>query len=231
MNVKALLEARYTCTNWSSDEVHIRDTLYVLECAAAAPGKLGMCDYNIIRISDSDAGKQFKKWLYYSHGWNSEGSRKNLNGKIKSFVGQYAAPELLIWISHYKDVQTIIKDIDGYDVPMTTPSPHQQINDTFISATCAMIAAQEKGLQTGFANCFDSKEVAEKLGYPGSIATIALGIGYEAEIDEESRINKYLLKEYDDKNSMVGTKLDNIKPGQEHFNRHNKTLTYIVRTL
>jgi hypothetical protein len=57
-------------------------------------------------------------------------------------------------------------------------------NDCMVSATMAMCVAEEIGVQTGFCNCIGWKEVAERLGKPGTIALTSVGFGYATNVDD-----------------------------------------------
>jgi hypothetical protein len=59
-------------------------------------------------------------------------------------------------------------------------------DDCMVSASIAMMAAEELGLQTGFCGCIGPKEIAEKLQIEGE-AVISLGIGYAIPDDREIR--------------------------------------------
>lgn len=231
--IKDILENRYTCTNWSDEPISMKDLHYVLTCAYNAPGKMGLCGYNAIVLYNSENAVKIKNWLYKEHGWNRDGERQNKLGNQKVFVGQYSAPALIVWISQSKPVELVERNVDGIITKQKTPDKSQQVHNTFISMTCAMLAAQELGYQTGIANCFDSIEIAKKLGYEKGVATVALGIGKAANTNNAKRVNDSVLKVIDDQGKLEGIKLDNITPDKkDHFNRvHRPSFSEVFKVL
>jgi hypothetical protein len=127
---------------------------------------------------------------------------------------------VLIWLSELKDARriTVQKQIHNEWVQYTvgTPDAYQQRSDIYISATAAMLAAEEQGLNTGYGVCHHNKMVAEQLGMPSYCAVVAMGMGYPADTaDSEVPV-------LDAVGHQLGFCVPNTPPGNPHWNRDDK---------
>lgn len=228
MLVKKILQERFTTTVWSDDPVPQEDLQYVLDCAYIAPSKQCVGPDKCIAITNSPKGLEFKKWITENIvQYDLEGKVNGKHIKAKYLNGQYTAPILLAWLVNNDSTQ-IIPKINGEEVVSAeTPSRSERGHDCFVAATCAMFAAQERGLNTGFASCDlrNIPEVAEKLGYPDHQVIVTLGVGYAADTSNMEKIDPAVVvrKRSDDILYVVG---NNILPGQPHFHRDHLKRSY-----
>lgn len=181
------LKNRFTAKWWDEKEVESDKLKIILESAYLAPSKNGEYKHKIIVLTDSDYGKDFKKWLYYENTWCDEKGRRAVSpSKNKRFNGQILAPVVLIYLveeNSHSNLEDLIK---------------KYYTDTIVSATVAMCAAEELGLNTGFNSTLGGKEVSKKLGYENMIATISLGIGYAS---SDLRVRRGV---YDENEERIG---------------------------
>lgn len=164
--LKEHLKKRFTAKWWDDRPVEPEKLNDILEATYYAPSKQGTYRYKVVVITDSNEGKLFKKWLYEENTWCHEGVRGKLGTNEKRYNGQVLAPIVLAYLSFYKDTSEI-EDL----------SLKNHI-DTVVSATVAMCAAEELGLSTGFNSTVDGFAISQKLGFPDTVCTLLLGIGY-----------------------------------------------------
>jgi hypothetical protein len=192
-----LLKKRFTAKWWESQPVNQSDLEIILNSAFLAPSKQSKYNYKICVFTDSKLGNELKEWFYWENTSCLDTIRGKLGEGLRRYNGQVMAPIYLLWIATNEDIETK--------------------NDCLISATIAMIAAEELELKTGFCGCLGSSEIKEKLkidGYP----IISLGIGYAIPDDEEVR---KVFKE----NKEMGFDLSNCNPDlKTHHVRKNKPI-------
>jgi nitroreductase len=226
MDVLKILKQRYTTKLWLDTPVTDAQLDYVLQCAYLAPSKMAHHSHRIVAITNSAEGKKIKDWLFYEHTWAWDGYPAydipvgHQSTEARDYNGQYRAPVVLIWLSELKDARriTVQKQIHNEWVQYTvgTPDAYQQRSDIYISATAAMLAAEEQGLNTGYGVCHHNKMVAEHLGMPSYCAVVAMGMGYPADTaDSEVPV-------LDAVGHQLGFCVPNTPPGNPHWNRDDK---------
>ena len=224
MFLRNILSKRFTCKHWDfSAPVNKSNLDYVLDCVYLAPSKMAYHRHKIVILTDTAEAQAIKDWLFYEHTWNSNGDRANpLPTDMIDYNGQYMAPVVLLWLNQEKDFPKHSVTFENNTFEVDPPGYVQRQNDIFISATVAMLAAEEKGLNTGFGSCHDHIEVAKKLGYEGYRCPIALGIGKAKDTTQEESLHGMLLPVYDKDDNKVGTSLANIKAHRHYPDRENK---------
>lgn len=160
--LKEILEKRITAKWWSDKKIEEEKLQYVLDCIYQAPSKNGKYNYEVHVLGDES--QYIKEWLYWESTYCLDEERAK-EGPIgnRRYNGQVLAPIVLIWLAENKDTQT-----------------H---NDCMVSATIAMMAAEEMKLQTGFCGCLDYKATSQKLNRAGMKTVMILGIGYIDHLD------------------------------------------------
>jgi nitroreductase len=164
--LKKHLSERFTAKWWDPLPVDSGSLKYVLDCAYFAPSKQGRYNYKIYVLGDTEKSKEFKNWLYWENTWCLDKIRGKEGEGLKRFNGQVIAPVVLMWVA----------DNDGSETR----------DDCLVSASVAMCAALEKGLQTGFNACLGSNEISEKLSITGK-AIVCLGLGHATPDELKSR--------------------------------------------
>lgn len=213
--LKEHLKHRFTAKWWDPKPVEQEKIDAVLEAAYLAPSKQGVYRYNIVVVTDSEQGKEFKKWLYEENTWCFEGMLTPSKADDKRFNGQVLAPVLLIYFSK-KEKHSDIEDLNL-----------RNHIDTVVSATTAMCAAEEIGLATGFNATFDGKAVAERLGITDAVCTMMLGFGYAS---SDQRVRRGV---YDPQGQRIGYDYSNTDPDLKiDINRTNKpTLQELIKVI
>lgn len=186
--IKDLLQSRFTAKWWNDTPVESEKLTQLLDTVYLAPSKNGRYTYTLHVLADSPAAEEFKQWLYWENTWCLDTVRAKPGPGLKRFNGQVIAPILLLWVGHDQSRETR--------------------DDIMVSATVAMCAAQELGLQTGFNGCLGEREITEKLGIVDKkiVDVMSLGIGY-ASVDKETR-----RPVYDHQGVEVGFDLANTDP-------------------
>lgn len=175
--LRDILENRFTAKWWDPTTVEAEKLEAVLRCAYLAPSKQGKYDHKIIVVTDTQEGQEIKDWLYWHHTWCFQGDRGKPGDGLRRYNGQVRAPILLLWAIERTDQITSYRE-----------NEYQRMrDDAIVSATMAMCAAEELGLQTGFNSCLDAEEVANYLGLGDRRVVLALGIGYATENIRVSR--------------------------------------------
>lgn len=232
--VKNLLEKRFTTKVWDDKPVTNEKLNYIIDCAYLAPSKMAHHSHKIIALTDSEHGKKIKDWLFWEHTWALDGypayavPKDHQSNLEKDYNGQYRAPLVLFWLSELGPPKRVKMDLSALNIKeeiyVETPDSNQLRSDIYISATAAMIAAQEQNLNTGFGVCHDTKMVAEHLGFENHSAIVALGIGYAADTKMSVRHdNKFIIDVKDSHGKKAGFCLGNV--GQDeplHWNRNSK---------
>jgi nitroreductase len=174
------LKKRYTAKWWDSQPIEQDKLDAIIECAYLAPSKQGNYDFEIIVLTDSPAGKEFKHWLY----WDNTSCLDKVRGKqgpgLRRYNGQVLAPVVMVWLSKH------------FEQPVNSYEENEFLrtnNDCIISATIAMCQAEELGISTGFCGCIGGREIADKLNRPDLTAIVTMGFGYST-IDTTASIRK-----------------------------------------
>jgi len=201
--LKELLEKRFTAKWWSDKPVEKDKLDYILNCASTVPSKQGSFDYEICVLGDNEKSKDIKNWIYWENSYCIDGTRGK-EGPIgnRRYNGQCLAPIVLAFIGKREKV--------SYEKDTPRIDDNDLCRDIMVSATTAMLAAEEQGLNTGLQGCMSEKEVAKKLDKKG-FCYILLGIGY---------IDKYDTETITDKLFFAGREVfkDGVKHGFDHGN-------------
>jgi len=205
------LETRITARFWDPIPLEDEKLETILECAYQAPSKNGRHEFEIHVITDSVAGKEFKRWLYEENTYCLDGVRAKQGAGLKRFNGQVNAPVLMVWLT--KDYPSKLDSL-GED------NFQRNDRDCIVSATMAMCQAEELNVRTGFCGCLGPKDVAVRLGKPQLKAAIMVGMGY-ATLDRAP--NKSVSKN----GTVVGWDLANTTPSiRTYDNRKNRPGKY-----
>ena len=224
--LRDVLSKRFTAKHWDDRPVDQLLINYILDCVYLAPSKMAAHLHKIIVLTDSPEGKKIKQWLYYGHTWHNNGQQGiEDTDTITGFNGQYIAPIVLAWLNPKSTPESTSVVYNGVTTNVNLPSFEQRQNDIFLSSMCAMIAAEEQGLNTGFGSCHDHQQVADKLGFFDFKCPIIVGIGYAKDMSDVEHIDGNLIAIFDPVNptKQIGIDATNCFPGGiESPNRRNK---------
>lgn len=185
--MKQIIDNRYSARTFLDQPVEEFLTNHILQCAIKAPSKQSLYPYEIIVLDESPAAKEFKEFLFWEDTWCVNGERanpKDKNSSEKRFNGQYRAPLVFLW-AHRKLDSNLHKHKDYWDY--YTPSAQENdLIDMTVSASFAMLAAEEKGLRTCFGRCHSYEYTDTILGEGTVKVGLALGMGYaEPDLDHK----------------------------------------------
>ena len=199
-----VISKRYSARIWDNTDVELSKINYILYCAYNAPSKQSVYPYEILVLGNNTKSKKIKNWLYWHDTWCVDGERaayEKRKSPEKRFNGQYRAPILLLW--KFKPISESHKDLKHYrSYPRECNVGHEV--DMTVSASFAMLAAEEQGLATCFGRCH-SVEMKHEL-ITGTIP-VALGIGYATPTTKTDTIiepvyKKEKLQGYDGRNTL-----------------------------
>jgi nitroreductase len=163
------LQNRYTAKWWQDQPLESNKLETIVNCAYLAPSKQGCYDFEIVILTDSSAGKEFKQWLY----WDNTACLDKIRGKpgvgLRRYNGQVLAPVVMIWLG-----KQFVQPVNSYEENEFIRTN----NDCIVSATMAMCQAEELGVSTGFCGCIGGRDIADRLNKPNSTAIVSLGLGY-----------------------------------------------------
>lgn len=205
------LERRMTTRFW--DQTRPLESEYVetiLECAYQAPSKNGKHEFEIVVLTDSEAGQEFKRWLYRDNTYCLDKVRAKPGPGMRRFNGQVTAPIVMIWLA--KDYPGSARDIYGEDNDLRND------RDCLVSATMAMCQAEDLGVNTGFCGCLGAKDVAIRLGKPDLRAVVAIGFGYMDRFD--SAPMRQVFRQED--GVLVGFDISNTHPSIRTYENRNR---------
>lgn len=214
-----IIKRRYSARNFENVEVEQNKVQYILDCALSAPSKQSVYPYKIFVLGNSKRANKFKNWLFWNDTWCVDGKRADpsqMDSKEKRFNGQYKAPLLFLYAHRTP------KDL--VHTPLTVLNNNLDYNlvDMTVSASFAMLAAEEQGLRTCFGRCHSYEYVDSILGKGSIKIGLALGMGYAKSVTNKSdmRISitnkKNILQGYDTNN------LEQTYPIKKHNVRQNK---------
>jgi nitroreductase len=207
--LRDVLSKRFTAKHWEDKSVDQSLLNYILDCTYLAPSKMAAHLHKIVVLTDSTAGKEIKNWLYYGHTWHNDGSKsKGTYSNTTGFNGQYIAPIVLVWLNPVNCADSTTVTYNGIPTNVNLPSFVQRQNDIFLSSMCAMLAAEEQGLNTGFGSCHDHKDVAIRLGFPDHQCPIVVGIGYAKDMSEVEAEYGVLIPVFDPDNPSIQIGID-----------------------
>lgn len=231
-NILELLKKRYTTKLWQDTPVTDAQLDYVLQCAYLTPSKMAHHSHTVIALTNSRQGIEMKDWLFYEHTWAWDGypayalPANFASKEEKDYNGQYHAPIVLLWLSKLTAEQriTVNKKINNETLQynVSTPDADQQRSDIYISATAAMLAAEEQGLNTGYGVCHHARMVAARLGMPQHYAVVAMGIGYPQPSNQINSMEDLAMPVLDKQGNRLGFCMANTLPGDPHWNRDDR---------
>jgi hypothetical protein len=210
--LKDVLSKRFTAKHWDLEKNIEQSKIdYIIDCAYLAPSKLAARLHKIVVLTESFKATEIKNWLFYEHTHTTDGDRAKENGiSLKMFNGQYRAPIVLAWLNPIDLPAQIQRTYSGVTMSVNAPDFQQRQNDIFISSMCAVAAAEEQGLNTGFGSCHDHSEVAKKLGVNGYLCPIVVGIGYARDMSKEESEHGVLIPIVDHTDTIIGFDASNI---------------------
>jgi nitroreductase len=199
-----LIKNRYSARKFTDRPIEQEKIDYIIECAYNAPSKQSMYPWTLFVLGNSPTAKAFKEWLFWEDTWCYNGERaryEDRKSNDKKFNGQYKAPLLLMWAFRNPE----IKNTDDYQHMKTyQPRDLADVRDITVSASFALLAAEEQGLRTGFGGCNSWSYVDTPLGKDEVNVIISVGVGYAEEDDTVPMITpierKLKLQGYDTKN-------------------------------
>lgn len=181
--LKDILAERYTAKWWDDVPVEQSKIDDVLQCAYMAPSKNGKHNHSIYVLTDSAEGTAFKDFLYNENAWCVGEARApaNYTGPNKRRNGQVAAPVVMLWVGN--------SNVWMQSDPIGENDRQRIRDDCIVSATVAMCAAEELGLQTGFNSMLGTFEICDYLGIPRNqhFSVVAVGMGYASEGSPQNR--------------------------------------------
>ena len=217
--IKDLINDRMTVHTWLDTPIEQDKIDYIIECAINAPSKQSIYPYTLNVLTNSPEATEFKEWLYWNDTWIVDGVRvdpENTNSTRKRFNGQYRAPLLLMWSFRLppEENHNDMPYWKAFSGQLSRGTKYQVIADIAISSSFALLAAEEQGLRTGFANCHSYTYNNTILGEGEVEVMLALGIGY-AEF-ENNPDNPELLASF--ANTIKPVYRDGVLEGTEHKN-------------
>jgi hypothetical protein len=138
--------------------------------------------WSLYVLGENSKAKSFKEWLFWENTWCVNGNRANIKDKEsqeKRFNGQYRAPLLLLWT--HRDLDEEKHKDENYWHTYVPLQEEQNLIDMTVSASFAMLAAEELGLKTCFGRCHEHEFTNTILDKKTVKMGIALGIGYAEE--------------------------------------------------
>jgi len=173
---KEILNERVTTKWWLPRAVEQEKLQQILDTVYSSPSKNGKFNHKIYVLGSSEQSIELKKYLFWEDTYCIDGIRGLPGPGWKRFNGQVNAPVVLVWFA-----KRYPQSEGGQYAP---ESDMQRVrDDCIVSATVAMAAAEELGLQTGFCGCisqydFVSRVTGKNWQEVEDISVISLGIGY-----------------------------------------------------
>lgn len=219
--LKDIINKRYSARIFNDTTIEKEKIDYILDCALNAPSKQSVYPYIIYILGNSKKAIKFKNWLFWHDTWCAAGDRANIEKKTPKntrFNGQYNAPLLFLY-AHRES-----KNLVHTPLEQTVSAWKQEANlvDMTVSASFAMLAAEEQGLRTCFGRCHSDEYVDTILGKGNVKISMALGMGYASSTDNTSPM---ITPVYNKKKKLQGYETNNLEqsyPIENHNVRQNK---------
>lgn len=222
--LKKLIIDRYSARTFLDREIEPYTINHILSCAYNAPSKQGLYPYTIYVLGEDPVAKEFKDFMFWEDTWCVKGERanpKDKNSTNKRFNGQYKAPLTLLWAHRDLD-EDKHKDKDYWEYYWPYARENNLVDMT-VSASFAMLAAEEAGLRTCFGRCHSYQYTDTVLGKGNVIVGLALGIGYaEDDNDHKGMMIKPVLDAEGIKHGYETKNLNKSFPKFKHDYRKNK---------
>jgi nitroreductase len=198
-----ILKKRFTTKHWDSSRIVSQSDIdYITDCIHSTPMKMGYPGYQVMLLTDSEKGRKIKEWLFYEHSWTCNGDRNNHDDNFKrDYKGQYLAPILLAFL-RVKDLprKTIMEGVNGSQ-ETNLPNFEMRLANVCMAAMTAIMAAEERGLNTGITTCHEGNEVAQYLDLPNHECPMMIGIGYALDMQTDIDNMNLLIPVADPSNS------------------------------
>lgn len=219
--IKRIIDKRYSARTFCDKVISKQKTNYILHCALNAPSKQSIYPYKIYVLGNSKKAIKFKQWLFWHDTWCANGERSNTENKTPKntrFNGQYNAPLLFLYAHRQPSNLTHIP------IKQTNRAFKNETDliDMTVSASFAMLAAEELGLRTCFGRCHSYEYIDTVLGEGSVKIGMALGMGYADSVDNDSEM---ITPIRDATGSLQGYDTNNLKqtyPIKNHNVRQNK---------
>jgi hypothetical protein len=201
------LTNRFTAKWWEATSIESDKVEAITQAAYLSPSKQGLYEFEIVALTESDFGKEFKQWLY----WENTACLNKVRGAqgpgLRRFNGQVLAPMVMIWLGkRYGKDPNIYGETNWSRVR----------DDCIISSTMAMCQAEELGVQTGFCGSIGGIDIANRLGKQDKVAEIVVGFGY-------ANADPYFQRRVYKDGVVVGFDLSNTDPTKRTAeNRKNR---------
>ena len=213
MRLLDIIKKRYSAREFENIQVNEEKLNYILDCALAAPSKQSIYPYEIHVLGHTKLASEIKDHLVWNDTWCVKGYRartedKKSNEKVYNL--QYGAPIVLAWTN---------RNINEENYNTREHSSKQLESDIYVSASFALLAAEEIGLQTCFGRCHDVLKLANMLGRSGHKCLLTLSIGYANQIDDLNYYKKVKRNGFED-----GWTIRNVPqhfPSENHEYRSN----------
>jgi nitroreductase len=190
--LRNIIDNRYSGRIWDKEVPGKTQLDYILDCAYKAPSKQSLYPYEIHVITNSKKGRKFKDFLFWQNTWcSSKGRIKDKTSLNKKYNGQYRAPILLCWTNRAvtnMHTHADAKLFQGGASNLHDNEHEQALVDATVSASFAMLAAEEQGLQTSFGRCHQEEWNKSVFGTDKRFY-MAVGIGYATASPSESHPN------------------------------------------
>lgn len=218
--LKDIINKRYSARIFNDTTIEKEKIDYILDCALNAPSKQSVYPYTIYVLGNSKKATKFKKWLFWHDTWCAAGHRADIVKKTPEntrFNGQYNAP--LLFLYAHRELENLVHT----PLEQTVHAYKQEADlvDMTVSASFAMLAAEEQGLRTCFGRCHSYEYVDTILGDGSVKIGMALGMGYASSVDDTSPM---MIPVYNKKKKLQGYDTNNLEqsyPIEKHNARQN----------
>jgi nitroreductase len=219
--IKDIINNRYSARMFTNTIIEQNKINYILDCALNAPSKQSVYPYKILVLGNSKRATKFKKWLFWKDTWCSNGVRAKKENKTPDntrFNGQYKAPLLFLYAYREPNNLTHIPiEYSNYEWMKDAA-----LIDMTVSASFAMLAAEEQGLRTCFGRCHSHELVNTILGKGSIKVGMALGMGYANSVDNTSVMITPITNKSGSLQGYDTNNLEQTYPIENHNVRQNK---------
>jgi nitroreductase len=219
--LQELIDQRYSAKIFHDTVIEEDKINYILDCALKAPSKQSIYPYKIFVLGNSKKATKFKEWMFYQDTWCAAGARADIENKTPDntrFNGQYNAP--LVFLYAHRESNNL--NHVPIDQTQFAWKKEADLIDMTVSASFAMLAAEEQGLRTCFGRCHSYEYINTILGEGSVRIGMALGMGYADSVDNDSKMITPII---DDTGVIQGYDINNLEqtyPIKKHNVRRNK---------
>jgi len=219
--LKRIIDKRYSARSFHNTVIEENKTNYILDCALKAPSKQGVYPYKIYVLGHSENAIKFKQWLFWHDTWCANkirADKKNKKPDNTRFNGQYNAPLLFLY-AHRVPYNLVHAPLEQTNAEWRQEA---DLIDMTVSASFAMLAAEEQGLRTCFGRCHSYEYVDTILGEGSVRIGMALGMGYADSVDNNSNMMTPVIGETGQLQGYDTNNLEQTYPLKKHNCRRNK---------